>query len=125
MCVRITRSSARQSFGRFPLRVDGLPAIPGRDGAVRPEPLALVLELLRRQQVRQAVGERVALTDTVILDGPDVEPSKPEDEEHLRGPPSDPAADRELCDDLLVGQAADAAKRDRAARDFRGKIADG
>src|SRR5207249_1970946 len=100
--------SRRMSPPEFTLLPDGLPAIPRRHRSVGPEPLALPLKLLRRQELPQAVGQRVALANAIVPDRPHVEPPQLEDQEHLRGPPSDASHDREAGDDLLVDEPAEA-----------------
>src|ERR1051326_442442 len=102
------RSSRRMSLPEFTLLPDGLPAIPRRHRPVGPKPLALSRELLRRQQLPQAVGERVAFANAIVPDRPHVEPPQLEHQEHFGGPPSDAAHDRESGDDLLIGETADA-----------------
>src|SRR5437899_12968516 len=92
----------------FTLLPDGLPAIPPRHRSVGPEPLALPFTLLRRQELPQAVGQRVALANAIVPDRPHVEPPQLEDQEHLGGPPSDTTDDRQAGDDLLVGEPAEA-----------------
>src|SRR5438132_12239523 len=91
----------------FTPRPDGLPAIPRRHRSVGPEPLALALEPLRRQELPQAVGQRVAFANAIVPDRPHVEPPQLEDKEHLGGPPSDASHDREAGDDLPVGAPAE------------------
>src|SRR2546430_10116600 len=92
----------------FTLLPDGLPAIPRRHRSVGPEPLALPLEPLRRQELPQAVGQRVAFANAIVPDRPHVEPPQLEDQEHLGGPPSDTTDDRQAGDELLVGEPAEA-----------------
>src|SRR5256885_6079139 len=83
------------SLPELTLLPDGLPAIPRRHRSVGPEPLALPLELLRRQELPQPVGQRVAFANAIVPDRPHVEPPQLEDKEHLGGPPSDASHDRE------------------------------
>src|ERR1043166_3367581 len=86
----------------------GCTASPRRHRPVGPKPLAFSRELLRRQQLPQAVGERVAFPNAIVPDRPHVEPPQLEHQEHFGGPPSDAAHDRESGDDLLIGETADA-----------------
>src|SRR2546426_7269290 len=95
------------SLPELTLLPDGLPAIPRRHRSVGPEPLALPLKLLRRQELPQAVGQRVAFANAVVPDRPHVEPAQLEDQEHLSGPPSDAAHNREAEDVLPLSRAAD------------------
>src|SRR5216117_3615641 len=92
----------------FTLLANGLPAIPRGHRSVGPEPLALSLELLRRRELPQVVGQRVAFANAVVPDRPHVEPAQLEDQEHLSGPLSDAAHNREARNDVLVGEPADA-----------------
>jgi len=94
------------------LFADGSPAIPRGHRAVGPEAFARDLELLRRRQPRQSVGQRVAVAHAIVTDRPHVEPAQLENEEHLGGPASDAAHDRQARDDLLVGEPADAMQGD-------------
>src|SRR5256885_16573272 len=96
------------SLPEFAVRSGGLPALPGRPRWVGPEPLALSLELLRRRELPQVVGQRVAFANAVVPDRPHVEPAQLEDQEHLSGPLSDAAHNREARNDVLVGEPADA-----------------
>src|SRR5438034_11082632 len=57
------------SLPELTLLPDGLPAIPRRHRSVGPEPLALALEPLRRQELPQAVGQRVAFANAIVPDG--------------------------------------------------------
>src|SRR6266705_291102 len=100
--------SRRMSLPEFTLLPNGLPAIPRGHRSVGPEPLALSLELLRRRELPQVVGQRVAFANAVVPDRPHVEPTQLEDQEHLSGPPSDAAHNREARDDVLVSEPADA-----------------
>src|SRR6266446_6747827 len=102
------KATTRRSLPESTLLPDGLPAIPRRHRSVGPEPLALALEPLRRQELPQAVGQRVALANAIVPDRPHVEPPQLEDQEHLRGPPSDTTDDRQAGDELLVGEPAEA-----------------
>src|SRR5256884_7046175 len=103
-----TRLPARD----FTLLRDGLPAIPRRQRSVGPEPLALPLKLLRRQELPQAVGLRVTFANAIVPDRPHVEPPQLEDKEHLGGPPSDASHDREAGEDPPLGGPAQAAGRE-------------
>src|SRR2546426_9407148 len=89
------KATPRRSLPEFTLLPDGLPAIPRRHRSVGPEPLALALEPLRRQELPQTVGQRVAFANAIVPDRPHVEPPQLEDKEHLGGPPSDASHDRE------------------------------
>src|SRR5437899_11909923 len=102
------KATTRRSLPEFTLLPSGLPAIPRGHRSVGPEPLALSLEPLRRREFPQAVGQRVAFANAVVPDRPHVEPTQLEDQEHLSGPPSDAAHNREARDDVLVGEPADA-----------------
>src|SRR3989442_1942980 len=102
------KATTRRSLPEFTLLPDGLPAIPRRHRSVGPEPLALPLELLRRQELPQAVGQRVAFANAIVPDGPHVEPPQLEDKEHLGGPPSDASPDREAVGGPSVAGAAPA-----------------
>src|SRR2546421_12866548 len=104
---------------RFPWFVAGLPAVPGGNRPVRPEALPLGLKLLRRQEVPQAVGQRVAFANPVVLDRPHVEPAQLEDQEHFGGPAPDAADDSEARDDVLVSEPTDPSKRDGSIGDLR------
>src|SRR5207245_7193955 len=55
--------SRQMSLPEFTLLPDGLPAIPRRHRSIGPEPLALPLELLRRQELPQDVRQRVAFSN--------------------------------------------------------------
>src|SRR5438034_10852480 len=100
--------SRRMSLPEFTLLPDGLPAIPRRHRSVGPEPLTLPLELLRRQELPQAVGQRVAFANAIVPDRPHVEPPQLEGQEPPGGPPSDTTDDRQAGDELLVGEPAEA-----------------
>src|SRR5437016_13866022 len=112
------------SLPEFTLLPDGLPAIPRRHRSVGPEPLTLPLELLRRQELPQAVGQRVAFANAIVPDRPHVEPPQLEDQEHLGGPPSDTTDDRPAGDELLVGEPAEAMERDGSIHALRREIPD-
>src|SRR6266403_4351731 len=116
------KATTRMSLPEFTLLPDGLPAIPRRHRSVGPEPLALPLEPLRRQELPQAVGQRVAFANAIVPDGPHVEPPQLEDKEHLGGPPSDASHDREAGDDLLVGEPAEAMERNGSINHLRREI---
>src|SRR3989441_12916427 len=102
------KATTRRSLPESTLLPDGLPAIPRRHRSVGPEPLALALEPLRRQELPQAVGQRVAFANAIVPDRPHVEPPQLGGKGHLGGPPSDASHDREAGDDLLVGEPAEA-----------------
>src|SRR2546427_10297509 len=104
------------SLPELTLLPDGLPAIPRRHRSVGPEPLALPLELLRRQELPQPVGQRVAFANAIVPDRPHVEPPQLEDKEHLGGPPSDASHDREAGDGRPGGGPAEAEERDGVPR---------
>src|SRR2546430_12296116 len=101
------------SLPELTLLPDGLPAIPRRHRSVGPEPLALALEPLRRQELPQAVGQRVAFANAIVPDRPHVEPPQLEDKEHLGGPPSDASHDREAGGGPLLGRPAPGSERRR------------
>src|ERR1043166_9377618 len=88
------RSSRRMSLPEFTLLPDGLAAKTRRHPPVGAKPLALSRELLRRQQLPQAVGERVAFANAIVPDRRHVEPPQLEHQEHFGGPSSDAAPAR-------------------------------
>src|SRR3989442_10644788 len=108
------KATTRRSLPESTLLPDGLPAIPRRHRSVGPEPLALPLEPLRRQELPQAVGQRVAFANAIVPDRPHVEPPQLEDKEHLGGPPSDASHDREAGDELLARAPAEGGLRNRS-----------
>src|SRR5437667_2250827 len=125
IAASVTGGLARQRSLPFsPCFVDGLPAVPCRHRAIGPEPLALALELLRRQQIPQAIGQGVALAHPVVADRPDVEPAKLENQEHFGGPSPDTPDDRQPRDDFLIGEGADPIGGDRAVGDFSCEVPD-
>src|SRR6266576_887657 len=107
------------------LFADCSPAIPGGHGAVGPEPFAQGLQLLRRREPLQAVGQCVTCANAVVPNRPDVEPTQLKDQEHLRGPLSDATDDRQRCDDVLVRELADALQSNGSIHDLRREISDG
>ena len=53
------------------------------------------------------VGHPESLPDTEVVDGQNIRTPQLEDEQHLDGPPPDPAAGAQSVDDLVVGERAD------------------
>jgi lipoprotein-anchoring transpeptidase ErfK/SrfK len=70
------------------------------------------------------VQPRVTLAHPEIVHGPHVEATELEHEEHLGGPAADPAHQRELLHDLVIGTPADAIEHDRPRNHVLGEIAD-
>ena len=77
--------------------VGGPPAVPGRQRPVRPERSPSGSSSSPWVAARRSDRIAVALADAEVADRPHVEPAELEHEEHLGGPPSDAAHQRELA----------------------------
>src|SRR6266852_5602608 len=84
--------------------VRGAPAVPSGHAAVRAVRLAERFEFTGGRRGIDAMDASVSFSDTEVVDGPDVEPPELEDQEHLGGPGADPFDERQLSDDLVVGE---------------------
>src|SRR3989441_11847319 len=113
------------SFTLFSLCAGCSPAIRSGQGAVGPEPLPRALQLLRRREPLQAVGQCVTFANAVVPNRPHVEPTQLKDQEHLRGPLSDATDDRQRRDDVLVAEPANAMQPNGSIHDLRREISDG
>ena len=118
-------ASCVRSFALFSLFADCSPAIPRGHGAVGPEAFAQGLQLLRRREPLQAVGQSVTFANAVVPNRPHVEPTQLKDQEHLRGPLSDATDERQRRDDVLVPEPADAMQPNGSIHDLRREISDG
>src|SRR2546428_1284357 len=109
----------------FSLSADCSQAIPSGHRAVGPDPFAQGLQLLRRREPLQAVGQCVPFANAVVPTRPHVEPTQLKDQEHLGGPLSDAADDRQRRDDVLVAEPADAMQLNGSIHDLRREISEG
>src|SRR3989442_14992172 len=107
------------SFTLFSLFADCSPAIPSGHRAVGPEPFAQGLQLLRRREPLQAVGQCVTFANAVVPNRPHVEPTQLKDQEHLRGPLSEATDARQRRDDVLVAEPANAMQPNGSIHDLR------
>src|SRR6266566_4379866 len=107
LCVPDRRFSSELpegGVGAAAEQVDCDPAVARDDRAVGAEALTERRELLRGRRRVELPCRAVALADTEVVDGPDVEPAQLEHQVHLRGPAADTADGDELGDQLVVAE---------------------
>ena len=105
--------------------VDGAPAPPGDDRAVRAEAVPLGFEQLRASSISgEAVHPGVAVAHAVVAGRPHVEAAELEHQEHVRGPLADAAHEHELAHDDVVGEAVHAVELDEAGVDLLREVLD-
>src|SRR4029450_3292540 len=103
----MTDAGTLQRLKAYPLTrlIQRSPEIPGRNGAIRAPPLALLHQLLRRGKFPFAKSFGEAFLHSVIVDWPNIRTAKVKQQKHLHSPPTYAAHLRKTRDDFVIAHS--------------------